>query len=650
MISGQPIEFSQMPCQRVAPTEKLSRDAREIQSISTEMEKLLKKGVIVPTIHEQGEFISPIFTRPKKDGTSRMILNLKSLNKYLSYHHFKMDSLSTVLNMVKPGCFMASMDLKDAYYSVPIATKDQKYLKFLWQGNLYKFVCFPNGLAFCPRKFTKLLKPVYAHLRQLGHLSASYIDDSYLQGDSFADCERNVMDTILLFDSLGFTIHPEKSSLIPKQEITFMGFKIDSVSMKVFPTKEKIDHLTLQCQCLSDTSMPSIREVASVLGFLISIFPAAHLGPLHFRTLDMDKTDALHTSKGNFDATMQLSEGARADLQWWITSAPSLYKSIRISQPEITLYTDASKEGWGGVLEDVKTGGHWTPEESQNHINYLEMLAVLFTVKAFHSQLLGKHILVKIDNMTAVVDIGKMGTSHSRKLNNLVRIIWDWCLDKGIWLTTAHIPGKDNILADAESRKTRRETEWALDRQIFQTAIRKIDIAPEIDLFASRLNYQLKPFVAYQPDPEAIEINAFTVCWKPYLFYAFPPFSILSQVLHKIQEEKATGLLVVPWWPTQPWWPQVMRMLIQAPLVLPKGKKTLFLPSQPDQIHPLHPKLRLLLCHLSGNHLKAEAFRSQLPSLYCSLGGKVPDSNTSLSLQNGNSTVVQGKLIHFQHL
>ena len=67
--------------------------------------------------------------------------------------------------MAKPGCFMASIDLKDAHNSVPIATEHQKYLKVLWEGKLYTFVCFPSGLAFCPRKFTKLLKPINYHLR-----------------------------------------------------------------------------------------------------------------------------------------------------------------------------------------------------------------------------------------------------------------------------------------------------------------------------------------------------------------------------------------------------------------------------------------------------------------------------------------------------
>ena len=80
---------------------------------------------------------------------------------------------------------MVSIDLKDAYYSVPIHKDYQKYLKFQWRGKLYHYTCFPNGLAICPRKFTKLLKPVFSNLRSIGHLSVIFIGDSYLQGADF---------------------------------------------------------------------------------------------------------------------------------------------------------------------------------------------------------------------------------------------------------------------------------------------------------------------------------------------------------------------------------------------------------------------------------------------------------------------------------
>jgi hypothetical protein len=112
---------------------------------------------------------------------------------------------------------------------------------------------------------------------------------------------------------------------------------------------------------------------------------------------------------------------------------------------------------------------------------------------------------------------------------------------------------------------------------------------PDIDLFASRINFQVKPYIAYKPDPEAYAINAFHTSWKDFKFYAFPPFSIIQKVLQKINEEKATGFLVVPHWPTQTWWPYLMHMLIDLPLILPREKQTLYLPADPQRVQPLLP-------------------------------------------------------------
>ena len=205
LVPGQYIEFDTKPCPTHPPALKCF-SAAENDIISTEVANLLQKAVIVETSHEPEEFISSIFVRPKKDGSHRMILNLKNLNKHVQYNHFKMDTLQSVISLTTPNCFMASVDLKDAYYSVPIAAAHQKYLKF---------TCFPNGFAFCPRKFTKLMKPAYAVLRQLGHINSPYIDDSYLQGGSYEECLANVLDTVKMFLSLGFILHPHKSVFTP---------------------------------------------------------------------------------------------------------------------------------------------------------------------------------------------------------------------------------------------------------------------------------------------------------------------------------------------------------------------------------------------------------------------------------------------------
>ena len=467
-VTGQRIELDKVPMQG-KPLMQTKLSDIQTETVDLEIAQLLKKGVIQPSKHEAGEFISTIFTRPKKDGSHRMIL---SLNATVTHYHFKMDNIWSAIRLMKPGCYMASIDLKDAYYTVPICKEHQKFLKFKWKGSLYQFVCFPNGLALCPRKFTKLLKPIFSCLRQQGHISVAYVDDSWLTAENFTLCLRNVIDTTTLLDKVGFIVHPEKPVLLPTQRITFLGFVLK---------------LKNACENLLATTSPCIRDVAQVLGLMTSSFPGVMYGPLHHKFLEMDKTQALKINEGNFHKNMSLSPEATTDLKWWVSELDTTYS-------------------------------------------------------------------------------------------------------------------------------------------------------------------QLKPYVAYKPDPEAHAINAFRVSWKGYTSYAFPPSSILQRVLQKISEEEATGLLVVPNWPTQIWWPYLMNMLIVFPLILPRKEDTLYLPAHPQLLHPLHKKLQLMVCHLSGISSRAEEFRLALQRSLCNPGERVHKSSTTLTTRDGECSVVQGVLIPFQLL
>lgn len=172
-VMGMKIDFDTKPRQQFLPN--CRRPATEATIIDAEIKKLSSKRVIEPTGHCPNEIISDVFVRAKKDGTHRMILNLKNLNQHANKIQFKMDTLYTIIKLVEKDCFMASIDLKDAYYSVPIAASYRKYLKFSWKGSLYQFRCLPNGLSCGPRKFTKLLKPALSDL----HFKGTYIQWLY---------------------------------------------------------------------------------------------------------------------------------------------------------------------------------------------------------------------------------------------------------------------------------------------------------------------------------------------------------------------------------------------------------------------------------------------------------------------------------------
>ena len=170
---------------------------------------------------------------------------------------------------------------------------------------------------------------------------------------------------------------------------------------------------------------PTIREVAQVLGLIVSSFPGVAYGTLHYRYLERDKTSALKTSNWNFDAKMCISSSASQELKWWIDSIEFASNPINRAEVDITITSDASKQGCGAATSDSSTGGLWTAEEAKEHINFLEMLAVLFALKSFSTLTHGKNVKVMVDNTTKKPTINQMGTNQSPKLNKLTKDIWD---------------------------------------------------------------------------------------------------------------------------------------------------------------------------------------------------------------------------------
>ena len=137
--------------------------------------------------------------------------------------------------------------------------------------------------------------------------------------------------------------------------------------------------------------------------------------------------------------------------------------------------------------------------------------------------------------------------------NEMCKEILEWCINRKIWLTLTYIPGKDNTEADIASRKQgNSSSEWQLWPTFLKGCIDQLQFYPNIDLFATRINKQFPCCVSFKPDPKAFVIDAFTIDWSPYTFYAFPPFNIISRVLRQIQDDNAMEICIFPTWPTQP--------------------------------------------------------------------------------------------------
>ena len=100
----------------------------------------------------------------------------------------------------------------------------------------------------------------------------------------------------------------------------------------------------------------------------------------------------------------------------------------------------------------------------------------------------------------------------------------------------------------------------------------ELQACPTTDLFASRINKQCQSYVSFRADPEAYAVNAFSLPWHGLRFYAFPPFSVILQMLQKVKRDRAMGVIIVPSWLTQVWWAVLMR----CPSKVIQEKNTLF--------------------------------------------------------------------------
>ena len=231
---------------------------------------------------------------------------------------------------------------------------------------------------------------------------------------------------VRILESLGFIINKEKLVLIPSQKIVFLGFVIDSVAMTVSLPEEKLNKLKEQTLSLWERPQCSIRELAHVVGLIVSSFSVIKPARLYCRDLEVYKLAALSSSGGDYNAIVSLSQLARDSLQWFAFNS-HLYNGTRITKPSkvITMATDASHSGWVVVCDGVPSSGLWSSKEQTMHINWLEISAVLFGWKCFvHSH--NCLVIVFCDNSTAVAYINNLG-GMVPSLHAVSKAIWEWC-------------------------------------------------------------------------------------------------------------------------------------------------------------------------------------------------------------------------------
>ena len=159
---------------------------------------------------------------------------------------------------------MVSLDLKDACFNIPIFSLYRKYLRLIWKSQRYESTCLPFGYSLAPRVFTKVFKPIISHLRLHRLRIIIFLDDILLVASSKQECIDHLQLLRQLITDLEFIVNDKKSQLEKSTKLTFLGFIIDSLDMKLYLPQDKMDKTVSACSSLISTASPTIRQVAQV--------------------------------------------------------------------------------------------------------------------------------------------------------------------------------------------------------------------------------------------------------------------------------------------------------------------------------------------------------------------------------------------------
>ena len=587
------------------------RDQKALLSIQGEIRDLISKNAIVQIDDFPNLCLSPIFVIPKSSGDLRVILNLKQINLFIPVQHFRMETLSVILPQLSPQDWAATIDLKDAYLHVPIHQESHRLLGFSFQDRTYLYKVLPFGLKDSPWVFTRLVATVIAYLRLQGIRIFYYLDDWLVVASSQDLLVSHLRLTLEVTQRLGFLINWKKSFLVPQRIPCYLGACLDIPLLLARPQ----DHRIMALQSLIQELVSSGSAPASLwqkfLGHLTSLVDFVPNCGLLMRPLQLHLQQFFNQFFDPVSLQIPLPPNLRSlVLQWSSLERLSEGKPFLPPPPSLTLTTDASRLGWGAVLPPHRVSGLWSREVASLHINSLELLAVLQALQSFEDVVKGRSVLVRSDNMTVVSYINHQGGTHSPSLCRLAIDLWEWCLPRQIHLSASHIPGEDNLLADFLSRGRFLPSEWMLKTSVFQSICQVLSPPPEIDLFASLLNFQLPKYCSRSRDPQAWRVDAMSFPWSGLHLYAFPPFSMIPRVLEKVVQDEAEIALIAPYWPRRPWFPKLLSLLAGLPRGLPCQSDLI---AQPLSLLP-HQRietLHLSLWPLSGIRVNRQVFLTE---------------------------------------
>lgn len=454
-----------------SPSQSLERGGSNHQSVILNPDTVtahiadeVAKRKLQPVEDTSAVHISPMGIIPKANQRNkfRLICDLSypqahSVNdgidpELCSLHYTSVGDAVTLVKTFGVGATMAKLDLKSAYRMVPVHPQDQRLLGVNWQGETFQDTALPFGLRSAPIIFTAVADGLAWALTCEGlKYFIHYLDDFFFAGPPGSDeCSRALQTAVPLCAKLGLPVAPAKVEG-PSNVLSFLGIELDTIQQELRLPQAKVNRLRETLKEWYGRKYPSKRQLQSLIGQLNHAAMVVKPGRTFLRHL----IDTMKIPKQGRHK-VRLNAQCIADIRWW-DSFISQWNGITFfntSLSSVSVVSDASgRWGCGAFMPASKEWFQfqWPEAWHQTSIAAKELFPIVVSAAVWGGRWARSSILFVCDNM-AVVQALKSRSVRDPMLMHLLRCLFFFEAHFNFDHTAAHIPGKDNIAADALSR------------------------------------------------------------------------------------------------------------------------------------------------------------------------------------------------------
>ena len=410
------------------------------------IDKMIAEGIIEPS---DSQYINPLCIVVKADGSIRLTIDARELNRRSVPNHYRNEPVEKLLNRINGARYFSSIDLSSSFWQIELAEECRDFTAFIHRGRQYRFCRTPFGISSSSAALIRALSDIFSH--EIDTYAAIFVDDFCVMDKDFDTHLRHVDYILRKLRLHGFSVKAEKTQLI-KEEIKFLGFVISEQGIRA--NREKID-------AIMDIPPPkNIRQLRRFLGicqyqarFLINY--AKEVQPL--REL-LRKGRRWKWSERECEAFQQVKK--------------LFAESIMLQRPDyerpFIIYCDASYRGIGCILiqenQENETRVIATASRSLNNnelrmfATEIEVCAIYFALQKFREYIFGRKVTVRTDNIS--LEFMQRCKLTSSRISRYIHEITAY------HITIEHVKGTKNTFADLLSRLTRaRDTEKRLDER-----------------------------------------------------------------------------------------------------------------------------------------------------------------------------------------